>query len=84
VEFYELRLAPRAVEDADPHPHGTLENLVLQRGAVEIQVAGATHPLAAGDAIQFQADVPHRYVNRGTAEAVMYLVMSYPDSARPQ
>ena len=80
VEFYELRLAPRGHEDAVPHPPGTIENLVVQRGSVEISVAGEAHPLAPGDAMQFQADVPHRYKNTGAVEAVMYLVMSYTEA----
>ena len=83
VEFYELRLLPRGREDAEPHPPGTVENLVVQRGSVEIGVSGELHSLDAGDAIQFHADVPHSYRNVGAADAVMYLVMSYPDTMPP-
>jgi transcriptional regulator with XRE-family HTH domain len=77
AEFYELRLKPRGFEDASPHPPGTTENLVVTAGAVQIQVAGTSHELRAGDAILFVADVPHAYRNVGAAEAVMYLVMTY-------
>lgn len=80
VEFYELRMAPRGVEEAEAHSPGTVENLVVQRGSVTIELEGATHALDAGDAIQFQADVPHTYRNTGSGEAVMYLVMNYPDA----
>jgi transcriptional regulator with XRE-family HTH domain len=80
VEFYELRLAPRGVENADPHAPGTVENLVVSRGSVEIEVGGALHALGAGDAIVFEADAPHTYRNPGEAEAVMYLVMTYADT----
>lgn len=77
VEFYELRLAPLAVEHADPHPPGTTENLVVTAGSVEITVGSDRRLLASGDAILFEADVPHDYRNPGGAEAVMYLVMTY-------
>jgi transcriptional regulator with XRE-family HTH domain len=77
VEFYELRLSPGGVEDADPHPPGTSENLVVTQGAVEIEVAGQTHRLDTGDSILFEADVPHAYKNPGKSESVMYLVMTY-------
>jgi transcriptional regulator with XRE-family HTH domain len=77
VEFYELRLDAHTVEEAEPHPPGTVENLVVTRGALEITVDGARHSLAAGDAIQFQADVPHEYRNPGSNEALVYLVMTY-------
>jgi quercetin dioxygenase-like cupin family protein len=79
VEFYELRLAPRREEAADPHPPGTVENLVLTSGTVEIVVEGASNTLKAGDAILFEADCPHVYRNPGDSEAVMYLVMTYAD-----
>ncbi len=80
VEFYELRLAPRGLEEADPHPPGTTENLVVNRGSIQIAVAGGVHDLAAGDAIQFEADLPHSYRNTSAVEALMYLVMNYPDT----
>lgn len=80
VEFYELRLAPGALEEAVPHPPGTSENLVVSAGAVDIGVADKVHRLGAGDAILFEADVPHSYRNVSKIEALMYLVMTYADS----
>jgi transcriptional regulator with XRE-family HTH domain len=80
VEFYELRLHAQAIERADPHPPGTTENLVVSQGAVEISVEDKSFQLGAGDAILFEADVPHAYRNPGPTEAVMYLVMTYADA----
>ena len=77
VEFYELELRRGAAEDAEPHPPGTRENLVVTRGSVQIDVAGEEHLLGPGDAIVFEADVPHRYWNVGDEDARMYLVMTY-------
>jgi transcriptional regulator with XRE-family HTH domain len=79
VEFYELRLAAGAVEDADAHPPGTSENLVVTAGASEIDVGGDTHRLETNDSILFEADTPHAYRNPGKVEAVMYLVMTYAE-----
>ncbi len=79
VEFYELRLTPGGVENADGHAPGTSENLVVTAGVVEIDVAGETHRLEAGDSILFEADAPHAYRNGGRGEAVMYLVMTYAE-----
>lgn len=80
VEFYELRLAPGGVERADAHPPGTVENLVVSRGTVEIETGGGTHGLGPGDAVVFEADAPHAYRNAGDVEALMYLVMTYADT----
>jgi transcriptional regulator with XRE-family HTH domain len=80
VEFYELRLAARSEERADAHAPGTTENLVVSRGRVEIEVDGHRETLEEGDAIVFEAGAPHRYVNVGDGEALMYLVMTYAET----
>jgi len=77
VEFYELRLTGGGVEQADAHPPGTSENLVVTQGVVEIDSGGETHRLETGDSILFEADSPHAYRNPGKTDAVMYLVMTY-------
>ncbi|HZN95454.1 MAG TPA: XRE family transcriptional regulator [Myxococcales bacterium] len=79
AEFYELRLAARGVEKADSHAAGTVENLIVTQGTLELDVSGEHHRLGAGDAIIFEADVPHTYSNPGTVETVMYLVMTYAE-----
>ena len=84
AEFYELRLTPKGVEVADAHAPGTVENLVVVEGQLEISLTrndgpNELHRLDAGDAILFEADVPHSYVNVGANDCVMYLVMTYAD-----
>jgi transcriptional regulator with XRE-family HTH domain len=76
-EFYELRLAARSVERATAHQAGTTENLVVSAGVVTIAVGEDITELNTGDAIVFNADVPHTYANYTDQEAVMYLVMTY-------
>ena len=77
VEFYELSLAARSTEHADPHPPGTIENLVVSSGQLELSVGKDRHRLSTGDAILFEADVPHAYRNPGDSVTAMYLVMTY-------
>jgi transcriptional regulator with XRE-family HTH domain len=77
VEFYELRLKPGGVEAADAHAPGTTENLVITAGTLELLVDTERFIVLQGDAIHFQADVPHEYKNPGDVETVMYLVMTY-------
>ena len=52
----------------------------MARGEVEIEVGGRKESLVAGDAIVFEADVPHVYRSRSDGESVMYLVMTYADT----
>jgi transcriptional regulator with XRE-family HTH domain len=82
IEFYELRLMPSGEERAEAHAAGTLENLVVSRGRIEIEVADQRHALGVDDAILFEADVPHVYRNTGDCEAVIYLVMTYADAVQ--
>lgn len=78
VEFYELRLAPRGKEVAEPHPCGTTENLVVAKGRLALDIDGDRRLLEEGDAIFFEADVPHTYENvDASSEVVMFLVMTY-------
>lgn len=77
VEFYEIRLLPGAVERAAAHAAGTVENLVVNAGRVEIEVGERVHALATGDAIHFRADQAHAYRNPGSEPALLYLVMSF-------
>ncbi len=79
VEFYELRLNPGCLEVADAHAPGTMENLVVARGTVEVAVEGERHVLEEEDAILFEADVEHSYKNLGQVEAQVFLVMTYVD-----
>ena len=80
VEFYELRLLPGGVEHAEAHAAGTVENLVVAAGAVDIEVGDQRHALEAGDAIMFEADGAHVYRNRARGESILYLVMTYADT----
>jgi rhodanese-related sulfurtransferase/transcriptional regulator with XRE-family HTH domain len=77
VEFYELWLAAHAREDAEAHAPGTRENLVVVTGRLEVLVGTERYQLAKGDAIVFGADVTHSYINPGSEECLMHLVMTY-------
>jgi transcriptional regulator with XRE-family HTH domain len=77
VEFYQLVLRPEGRELAEAHPAGTTENLVVSSGSLRLVVEAEEFALEAGDAVFFEADVPHEYHNTGSVDAVMYLVMTY-------
>lgn len=79
VEFYELQLKAHSEERADAHLPGTMENLTLLRGTLELEVGNERHLLGPGDAILFEADKPHVYRNVGAEDLTMYLVMTYAE-----
>ena len=51
AEFYELRLAPGAIERSPAHTAGTTENLVVVRGTAVIETEEGSHALNEGDAL---------------------------------
>lgn len=77
VEFYELRLRAHGREQAEAHAVGSTENLIVAAGSLELAAGTERFRLSAGDALFFEADVPHEYHNPGETEAVLYLVMTY-------
>ncbi len=79
VEFYELQLKAHSEEQADAHPPGTMENLAILRGTLEMEVGTERHLLGTGDAIVFEADKPHVYRNVGDEDVTMYLVRTYAE-----
>jgi quercetin dioxygenase-like cupin family protein len=54
-----------------------VENLVVTSGTLEMIVGTERHQLSTGDAILFDADVPHPYRNPTEQQVIMYLVMTY-------
>ena len=48
----------------------------MQEGTVELVIDGARHALREGDAVTFDADLPHHFENPGKEEAVLLAVVS--------
>jgi len=80
VEIYELTLQPGHFEQSQAHAAGTSENLLVVRGELEI-VSGREPPyrLGPGEAIYFDADVPHSYRALGEGDVLAHLILSYQD-----
>jgi transcriptional regulator with XRE-family HTH domain len=80
-EFFEIRLKVGAQEQSQPRAPGTLANLVVGLGTVDVDVDRTSHHLEAADAILFACDVSHAYRNTGRTEALLYLVLTHPEKA---
>ncbi len=60
-----------------PHTEGTREYLTVEKGVIELTVAGETYKLTPGDVVVFRGDQKHHYANVGTGEAVAYSVIAF-------
>ncbi len=73
-------LAPGAVTggpgDPPMHEPGSRETALVEAGTVALLIDGVRHELATGDAVTFDADLPHHFENRGKEEAVLLAVVS--------
>ncbi len=57
------------------HHEGSFEHAHVDRGTVEVTVAGQTVRASPGDSVVFPADQVHSYVNAGRSEARVYVVV---------
>lgn len=80
AELSRHTLAPGAVTggpgDPPMHEPGSRETALVAAGRVTLHCDGASHPLAAGDCVTFDADLPHHFENPGDDEAVLLAVVS--------
>jgi transcriptional regulator with XRE-family HTH domain len=80
AEVTQHTLAPGARTGApgDPpmHEPGSRETVLVTSGGVTFSCDGTEHELREGDAVTFDADLPHHFTNRGKEEAVLLGVLS--------
>ena len=73
-------LAPDAATggpgDPPMHEPGSRETAVVSDGCVRLICDGVDYDLQAGDAVTFDADLPHHFENPGPAEARFIAVVS--------
>jgi transcriptional regulator with XRE-family HTH domain len=63
-------------DDPPIHEPGSRETAVVTAGELRLVCAGAAYDLTAGDAVTFDADLPHHFENNGTAEAKFLAVVA--------
>jgi transcriptional regulator with XRE-family HTH domain len=78
VTMHTLDAGARTGAPGDPpmHEPGSRETILVTRGAVAFVCDGVRHDLSEGDAVTFDADLPHCFENPGKEEAVLLGVLS--------
>jgi transcriptional regulator with XRE-family HTH domain len=76
IEFIK-NVVPRGSGSGEfpPHRRGVEEYVVVERGRLRAILGGEEYLLEEGDALYFEADVPHRFDNAGEGECSFYLVV---------
>jgi XRE family transcriptional regulator, regulator of sulfur utilization len=63
-------------DDPPMHEPGSRETAVVLRGELRLVWDGRWHDLAEGDAVTFDADLPHHFENPGQADAEFLAIVS--------
>ncbi|MGU3501678.1 cupin domain-containing protein [Mycobacterium sp. C31M] len=78
IEVAALHLEPGAHTGAEFVRHEGQEIVIVQSGAVTVQINDDTYHLADGDSIRLDAEAPHRFANDGAEQTHLYLVVRLP------
>lgn len=83
AELWDWRMAPGDAYDGEAHEPDTRELLYVLEGVLSLRVGHARQEVAAGEAVLFRADRPHRYANESAAPLrfVMTVVEPSPEGA---
>ena len=63
-------------DDPPMHEPGSRETAIVETGLVRLVCGGSAHDLEDGDAVTFDADLPHHFENPGDGEARFYAVVA--------
>jgi transcriptional regulator with XRE-family HTH domain len=80
AEVSHHELAPGAAtggpDDPPMHEAGARETAIVLQGSLRLVCAGVPHDLSEGDAVTFDADLPHHFENPGPGAARFHAVMA--------
>jgi transcriptional regulator with XRE-family HTH domain len=77
VEFYEIRIAPKAQLKSAAHFDGAKELLTITQGKAVIESGNSQCSLSSGDSAHYRADIEHCIQNAGEEELIGYLVVTH-------
>ena len=82
IEFWDWRLEPGDVQNAEAHVTGTAEIIHVLEGDLTLAVDGESHAAAAGESVLFSADADHSYRNEGTRPLRLFMIVITPPAGR--
>ncbi len=77
IEYYQIRLGPKAELKSSPHFRDTREIVTVVSGELEIEAGQHREKLRPGDSGCYPADQPHCLRNLSGEEMLLYLIVTY-------
>lgn len=76
-EIYVIEIEPGGVYSSGAHGENTKEYVIVEKGELELKVARSDYRLQGGDAVRFDSDREHEYVNSGDTPLRFVCIFSY-------
>lgn len=77
-EVYTVKVEPGVSHESEPHQEGVEEFVFVTQGSLELHIGEDVHIAEQGDAIRFNADQGHLYVNNTDATIWLQVIIRYP------
>jgi len=84
VQWYDFTAKPGGVLESSPHPQGSIENLSILEGELEVCIGTESWNAIAGETLRYRADRPHVIRNTGSVIARATMVNILAHSVRPR
>jgi len=84
VQWYDFKAEPGGILESSPHPQGSVENLTVLTGQLEVAIGSETWFATAGETLRYHADRPHKIRNTGAvpAHATMVNILAHTVRSR--
>lgn len=69
AQWYDFKAAPGGILKSSPHPQGSIENLTILSGELEVSIGSEVWQAKQGETLRYKADRPHAIRNTGNAPA---------------
>ncbi len=69
LQWYDFTAEPGGILASEPHQRGSIENLSVLSGELEVEVAGITMSCAQGETLRYRCDRAHIIRNTGASKA---------------
>jgi XRE family transcriptional regulator, regulator of sulfur utilization len=77
LQCYEFSADPGGVLESEAHQRGSVEQLTVREGELEVEVGGVMESVKPGETLRYRSDRPHVIRNHGklTAQATMICIL---------